>query len=67
MITINLTWHLMVMLILQVIIICRWLYINNTEKGGGYLGKGLASGLAFIFYGFISITGWLIYGGIVWW
>ena len=55
------------MLILQVIIICRWLYIYNTEEGGGYLGKGLASGLAFIFYGFISITGWLIYGGIVWW
>ena len=67
MITINLTWHLMVMLILQVIIICRWLYINNTEEGGGYLGKGFASASAFIFYGFISITGWLIYGGIVWW
>ena len=67
MITINLTWHLIVMLILQVIIICRWLYIKSTEEGGRYLGKGFVSDLAFIFYGFISIVGWLIYGGIVWW
>ena len=55
------------MLILQVIIICRWLYIKSTEEGGGYLGKGLASALAFMFYGFISIVGWLIYGGRVGW
>ena len=61
MIEIKIEWHLLLMILIQVIIVCRYIYICKNDK------CGIQTFLASIFYSLITVSGWLIYGGIVWW
>lgn len=66
MVTITLTWHLLVVCVLQLFIIARLIYIYASDNTGGYFG-GMYSFLFTIFYIIISSAMWMVYGGIVWW
>ena len=61
MIEIKIEWHLLLMILIQTMIVCRYIYICKNDK------CGIQTFLASIFYGLITVSGWLIYGGIVWW
>lgn len=62
MITISLTWHFFLVIILQLLIIVRLVYMfANDDYDGMY------SALFAFFYINVSIAMWLIYGGIAWW
>lgn len=64
---ITISWHLLLVIVLQLIIIgwciCKMIQDSST---GGYLA-GLGGGLAFIASIILSALLWVIYGGIVWW
>ena len=61
MIEIKIEWHLLLMILIQIIIICRYIHIYKNDEWGIHTFP------ASIFYGLITVSGWLIYGGIVWW
>lgn len=65
-ISFTLTWHLLTMIIIQIIIVARLIFIYCDDKFEGMFG-GARSFIGTIFYTFISGAMWLIYGGFVWW
>ena len=59
MFTLTITWHLIMVIVINVVIIL------GVMKMGGDDVYGCAFGL--IFLAFVTALIWAIYGGIVWW
>lgn len=62
MITVNITWHLLLMCIGTIVWFFYGLSLDNTH---GFLGT--AMGWYFAITTLLVVCAWLIYGGIVWW